>query len=201
MVLASVVLAFASGALRAAEVFRYKDENGVIVWSQTLPPEYAVGGYRIYDRSGRLIREVAPQLTEEELAQRARDERELIEAQQRAAAAYERDKRLMRLYASADDVERAKERRLASIENAINTMRGNVQRLRVQRQNLESQAADVERTGARIPQSILDELDSLDRQISERREEIETRTREMADVVAEFDADAERVRELYSESS
>jgi hypothetical protein len=197
LALAAVTAALAP-ASAGAQVFRYVDDSGTIVWTTTLPPEYATRGYEVFDPSGRLIREVAPQLTAEELAAR---ERELEEERRREALeqeAFERDQRLLRLYSSVADVDRALERRLRAIDNAIGTTRGNIERLRSQQRVLEAQAAEAERAGQPVGVETLRNLEIIERQIVERRDEIEAREAEKDRIREAFMADAERVRELYS---
>lgn len=195
----SVVLGLCLAAAdAAAQVFRYEEQGGGVVWSTSLPPEYADRGYEIYDARGQLVRKVAPQLTEAQLAARSRAEREARAREQAELEAYERDQRLMRLYSSASDVTRALQRRLAAIDGAINTTRGNIERLRVQQRSLEAQASAFERTRQPVSPEILRNLEIIDDQIEERLEEIEARKAEKDRMRQEFQADADRLRELYA---
>ena len=52
------------------------------------------------------------------------------------------DAQLLRLYSTPDDVERARQRKLAELDSLIGVARGNLQSVRTQQANLQSQAAD-----------------------------------------------------------
>lgn len=190
--------AILGAAPAAAQVFRYVDESGTVVWTTTLPPEYAHRGYGVYDAAGRLIREVPPQLTPEQIAAREREREAERRREAREQEAFERDQRLLRLYSSVADVNRALERRLEAIDGAIGTTLGNIERLRGQQRALEAQAAAAERAGQPVSPETLRNLEIIQRQIVERHEEIEARKAEKARIREVFSADAERVRELYS---
>ncbi|MEE4359885.1 MAG: DUF4124 domain-containing protein [Pseudomonadales bacterium] len=191
------VLALLLGApATAAELFRYENEDGIVVLSSSLPPQFATRGYTVIDERGRVVREVKRQLTPEEIRQReaarAAEEAERIAAEAQRA----RDEELVRLYGSPDDVTRAMERRVASIEGAIRTVESNIQRLRNQKRNLERRAADYERSGREIPEALIDNIRVLDEQVAERQEEIAQREREIEAARDEFARDRDRVRYL-----
>lgn len=193
---ALVLLAVASLPASAAELFRYRDANGVVVLANTIPAEYATQGYTVIDHRGRVLRVVPRQLSEAELAERAA---ELAAEQEREAARLARrqaDEDLLRLYSTPEDVERAMARKLASIEGAIDTVRANIQRLRTQKRNLQGQAAEIERGGEPIPSNIINGIRNIDEQIAEREREIVARESEIVATRADFDKDRERLRYL-----
>ena len=62
------------------------------------------------------------------------------------------DAQLLRLYANLDDVDRARERKLAELDSVTSVARGNLQSVRTQQANLQSQAAEHERAGRQVPE-------------------------------------------------
>ena len=89
-----LVLLLAAGSL-AAEVYRYTDSRGgVVLDRQGVPPEQVAKGYAVLDEQGRVIREVPPAPSAEELRRRA--------AAQRQAEA---DAQLRRRYPSLADLD------------------------------------------------------------------------------------------------
>ncbi|HSG88382.1 MAG TPA: DUF4124 domain-containing protein [Pseudomonadales bacterium] len=180
----------------AAELFRYKNEDGILVLSNTLPPKYATRGYTVIDHRGRVIRVVPRQLTESE----QREHTARLEAERLATAAREerrrRDEELIRLYSTPEDIERALVRKLASIQGAIDTIDGSIQRLLGQKRNLEARAAELERAGSAIPESVVSNIESLESQIRERERDIATREQEQEETREEFARDRDRLRYL-----
>lgn len=181
---------------KAAQLFRYENDDGVVVLSSTLPPRHASRGYTILDQRGRVIREVPRQLTEAELQAR----REQEAAEERARRAREerarRDRDLVRLYSSPEDVTRAMDRRIESIEGVIATMRAGIHRQRERREELQARAADLERAGRPIPDTLIEEIEAIEANIADREEEIAGRRREIEEIRDSFARDRARLRFL-----
>lgn len=117
-------------AQAAGITYRWVDADGNLQLSDTLPPRAASQGYKVLDpSSGRVLREVAPQKTEE---QRAREQAQREAAQQQQQAAREqarRDRVLQSLYGSEDDIKRVRDERLDRIDSRIRQMEGSIERM------------------------------------------------------------------------
>ncbi len=110
----------------AVELYRYVNDKGVVVLDrQGVPPQYIGKGYQVLNDQGRVIRTVPPAPTAEELRQRKA-------AQAQASS----DAQLLRLYSSLEDVDRARERRLAELDGLSSVARGNLQSLKLQQANV-----------------------------------------------------------------
>lgn len=191
------VLALAVPAMvEAAELFRYQNDEGVVVLSNSLPPRYATRGYTVIDHRGRVLRVVPRQLTDQEIAEREAAEEADRVARLEREQRRRRDEELVRLYSTPEDIERALERKVASIEGAIASVELSIQRLVGQKRNLESRAAELERGGSPIPATLVDSIRSLDQQIADREREIDNREREIDETRSAFSADRERLRYL-----
>ncbi|GAB7530564.1 hypothetical protein PS3A_29750 [Pseudomonas sp. 3A(2025)] len=132
-------------------LYRYIDNRGVTVMDrQGVPAEYIGKGYQVLNSRGRVVQTVPPAPTAQELRQA-----EALKAQASA------DAQLLQQYRSLDEVERARVRRLAELDALIGVAQGNIQGLSAQQASLQSQAADQERAGKPVPQSLLDQLKDL----------------------------------------
>ncbi|MEE4301485.1 MAG: DUF4124 domain-containing protein [Pseudomonadales bacterium] len=184
----------------AAELFRYRNSAGVVVLANTIPAEYATQGYTVIDHRGRVIRVVPRQLSEEEIQARAEAEAAEREAEEARLARRRQDEELMRLYSTPEDVERAMARKVASIQGAIDTVNANIQRLLSQKRGLQTRAAEIERSGRPIPQTVIDGIRSVEEQISEKQREIAAREAEILATREDFAEDRERLRYLLGPS-
>jgi hypothetical protein len=176
--------------------YKYQDDNGVTVISHDIPPAFVHKGYTIVDDHGKVVKVVARQLTTEEIA--ARDAKAATEKEQADAekTRQRRDEELMKLYASPADVEAARDRKIASIENEIGRINGNIERLTLQKSRLEEQGAERERAGQPPSPEIVENLKILDAQIADREKEIAARHLEQDQQRANFEYDLERMRAM-----
>ena len=135
----------------AAELYRYVNDKGVTVLDrQGVPHQYIGKGYEVLNEQGRVVRVVPPAPTPEEV-------RRMLKAKEQAKS----DAQLLRLYTSVDDVDRARNRRLAELDGLIGVTRGNLQSLRTQQDNLQRQAADHERAGRQVPEELVKQIENV----------------------------------------
>lgn len=179
------------GAMAAqAELYRYVDDKGVMVLDRHgVPPQYIGRGYEVLTDQGRVTRVVPPAPT-------AQERQRLLEAQARAGT----DAQLLRLYASVEDVERAKARKLAELDSVLGITRGNLQSLRSQQANLQSQAANHERAGREVPAQLLSQIDNLRKEQASLQRDIQRYKQARKQAEISFASERERVAELLGPS-
>ena len=179
------------------ETYQFEDENGLPVMAQSIPPELAKKGYKVVCTDGTVVRTVAPQLTDEEIAarDRKRAEEEAAEAQRRERA--QQDAELGKLYASPAEIAAARDRKLRSIDNAIAITKANIERLKLQTEKLQQQAAERERAGQLPSPEILQNLQILEQQIKDKDVEVDKRLDEKAQTRAEFQQKIDRYEQLF----
>lgn len=181
--LLSVLLPALAGA---GELYRYVNDKGVIVLDrQGVPPEYIGKGYDVLSDQGRVVRVVPPAPTAEE--------RQRLQAQQAQATS---DAQLLRLYSSLDDVDRARERKLTELDGAVGAARGNLQSLRTQQANLQGQAAEQERAGRVVPESLLVQISNIKGEQESLLKDIERFEETRKQASAGFVADRVRLAQL-----
>lgn len=172
------------------ELYRYVDDKGVTVIDRLgVPPQYVGKGYQVLNEQGRVIREVPPAPTPEEL-----------KLQKAAAARASSDAQLLRLYTSVDDVDRARERKLAELDGLSSVAKANLQSLKTQQANLQSQAADQERAGRQVAAPLVDQLNNVKDDEQRLEGEIARYQQLRAQANASFDADRTRLAQLLGAS-
>ncbi|WP_227712572.1 DUF4124 domain-containing protein [Marinobacter zhanjiangensis] len=176
-------------SLADARMYRYKDDNGRMVISSTVPQEASTRGYEILNSQGRVVERIDAAPTEEELRQRAEKERKQQEAEEQRV----RDKALLRRYRHPDDAVRALHRKVDELEGLIQLKRGNISVTESQLDAEQSRAANLERSGREIPDATLDKIERLQAQIQDIEAEIDTQAREIEQIQAEYRADIERL--------
>ncbi len=181
-----------------AELYKYLNEDGVIVLDSHVPARYVKDGYTILSLDGRVLEVVARALTQEEIRERdrllaAQQKKEKVEREQKIA-----DQNLLRIYSTPEDVIRARDTKMTSINNFIRTSQGNLQRLEIQKRNLESTLADIERAGGTIPKDPLNRIQNVEIRIKTTKSEIVEKRNELKVLEKSFAADLQRVKQLYS---
>ncbi|KGK82794.1 cytokeratin-75 [Stutzerimonas degradans] len=173
----------------AAELYRYTDERGVVVLDRHgVPPQHIGRGYEVLNEQGRVVRVVPPAPTAEEM-----------QRQQQAKAREAADVQLLRLYASPDDVERARKRKLAELDSIIGITQSNLQSLRTQQETLRAQAAQHERAGREVPQNLLTQIANLEKEQAGLQRDQVRYQRAKVEADASFARDRERVAELLGD--
>ncbi|WP_299770301.1 hypothetical protein [uncultured Pseudoteredinibacter sp.] len=189
--IASLALVMASPVALGETVFyRYVDKNGVPVINSTVPPEYAQNGYEVVSPSGRVIRVVKPAPSDAEKAN-MKSKAELAKW----------DAELRRRYSSVKEIERAKKRKLESIDGNIQILKGNIGGIDTRIHQKRMEAANLERAGRTVGDALLEQLDELKlkREVTEAR--IEKRQAERKALIEKFDEDIARFSEITGKTS
>ena len=181
--------------LWAANYYRYENEDGRKVITQTLPPEVVGRGYEVLNERGMVVEVVPRALTPEELAAKAEEERE----RQRQAERAERDRQLLAIFSSPRDAERARDRKLEAIDAYIKITQGNIQKLQKEYEIAQGQAAERELAGQPVPDYLISKMQSFARQIREAEESIEEKEGEKTEIRTEYQEDIERLRYLMEQ--
>lgn len=184
-----------------AELYKYVNEDGVTVLDSHVPARYVKNGYSILSLNGRVLEVVPRALSDEEIRERDKllaiqRKKEKAEREQKIA-----DQNLLRIYGTPEDVIRARDTKIASLDGFINTSKGNLARLEAQKRNLESQLADIERAGGNISKDRLNQIRSIENRIRQNEREIVAKLDEKEEVQASFAADLKRIRELFEQDS
>ncbi|MCL7945651.1 DUF4124 domain-containing protein [Marinobacter sp. ATCH36] len=173
-------------------MYRYTDENGQVVISNTIPREASRRGYDILSKNGRVIETIDPEPTEEEIAAReAEEQRKAEEARQRGL-----DKKLLERFSHPDEAVRAMHRKIRELQGLNQLKRGNISVIDSQLDSEQSRAADLERSGRDIPESTLEKIRRLEAQIRDIEREINSQNADIKALREEFEKDIERLEEI-----
>ncbi len=170
-------------------MFKFTDQRGDVVYSYTLPPGQARLGYQKVDVStGQVVESVAPQLPPEELAEQLRREEALNACRAELA-------RLHALYGSEQDIGHAEREALDSLERRIAQIQGNLALARQEQERLSARAADAERAGRPVSQSLLDKLQRSQSQIRTLMREVEQRRAEQNEARTRYARELQQFRD------
>lgn len=170
----------------ATELYRYTDNQGVTVLGrQGVPPEFIGKGYEVLNDQGRVTKVIPPAPSAEEMQR-------LLADKARAKS----DAQLLRLYSTPEDIDRARDRKLAELDGLIGVARSNLQSARLQQGNVQSQAADHERAGREVPEHLLAQIDNQKDEQLRQYKDIARYQDARKQTQASFAADRQRLGEL-----
>lgn len=176
-----LVLAYANHGLAndsAVTLYRYTNDQGVKVINHSIPPQYAQGGYEIINSSGQVLKRVAAAPSKNEI-EKANAEREILNTYNV----------LKRRYSKLEDIERAKQRRLENINTSITILKGTISNLELNINNLVERAANQERAGRQVHESLLKQLKDTRAELEISEELLKYRQSEYSDTARKYDYD------------
>ena len=187
-------LLFAAGA--QATMYRYTDENGRLVISNTIPQEATKRGYDILSNNGRVVETIAPAPTAEEIAAREAEK----ERQKQLELQQEQDRLLLKRFSHPDQAVRAMHRKIRELEGIIQLKRGNISVISSQLDSEQSRAADMERAGRDIPETTLEKIRRLEAQIRDIEREISAQRQDIGEMKKAYESDIKRLEEITGET-
>lgn len=187
-------LALSIGIVAKAEagMYRYTDEKGQMVISNTIPQQATKRGYDILNSNARVIETIPPAPTDDEIAAREAEKKR----QKERAIQQEKDARLLKRYSSPDQAIKAMHRKLDELRGVIQLKRGNISGISSQLDNEQSRAANMERAGQNIPTATVDKIRRLEAQIRDIEQEITAQNQEIGALKQSFEVDIKRLEKI-----
>ena len=179
-----------------SSMYRYSDEKGQLVISNTIPQQATKRGYDILNSNGRVMETIPPAPTEAEIV--AREEEK--QRQRELTLQREKDARLLRRFSHPDQAIKAMHRKLGELQGLIQLKRGNISVISSQLDNEQSRAADMERNGQKIPDATLDKIYRLESQIRDIEREISGQAQEIDSLKQAFEKDIKRLEKVTGET-
>lgn len=181
---------------QAAKMYRYRNDQGVLVIDHTVPAEAAARGYDILSEDGGVLESVAPAgaqgVTRDAATATPRLSAEAVAEQERI------DRYLLTSYSSVADIEAVKARRLGEVEREIGIAETQLKELAGKREAVQERAANLQRRGEPVTEAILEELAGLDALEARVRARLRERRLQYAELAQHYETYAERFRELQA---
>ena len=131
--------------LDAAELYRYYNQQGVLVTTDTPPPDAATNDYEVVNESGRLLRIVSALDRDAELS--------VDQSKQ--------DHYLLSSFSTVDEIQSLKARKAQLLMREIEQLENNLAALAVRENKIYFDAANIELSGETVPQSVSEQLQIL----------------------------------------
>jgi hypothetical protein len=178
----------------------WTNSDGIRECGNSVPPEYAQQGHEELNRLGITVNRIERAKTKEELEAEARLAEQKEQRQRVARARAERDRVLLHTFSNEDEIIMARDGKLAIIENEINIARQNINITKKNLDALTKSAAQMERNGKPVTDSLRSDIASAQSQVKGYGEFIAKKQREKERFRRAYAADLKRFRQLKSGS-
>jgi len=190
-------------ALRAqVRSYRCVTKAGRKYYGSTIPPQCTGELVEALSAQGTLLFRIEPPLTPEQRAAKQAEERKEAEAEaakheaERAAEVQaRRDRALLQTYAGEDDIERVRQRALASNREAAAQVETRIAQLRHRQEQL-AKEAEKYKDSANVPDKFKQDVKAVAYDLSLQEQLLDRRKREAAEINARYDEEKRKYRLL-----
>jgi len=180
----------------AAKLYKWVDENGNVFYSDKIPPDQARGRHQVLDDRGIVRENVRRAKTPEEI-EAERRERQLQAERERAEREQAvRDQILLETFATEGELVLARDNRLASVDSAIELANKTLDEISQRFDEVDERIKSVQAQRQPVPGNLAIERKQLEDQLTAYRNALDSRREERENIVAQFEADLLRFREL-----
>jgi len=177
-----------------AATYKWVDEKGVVHYTDKIPTEAVNKGSTVLDKQARPLKKIEPAATPEQIRAREAEEeqRKLLAKVQEEMS--RRDRALLASYTNEAEIELARSRALLTIDSQIQSAQAYVTLLVRRKEELDKRRAAL--GDKPMPVALEREFEGTDSELGKQTVLIDQKQRERAIVIAKYDADKVRYREL-----
>ena len=137
----------------AANLYKYKDDQGREITGSRVPAEFVKKGYQVLNERGQVIEVVQRTLTAEERAAQSEqlEQQRLLE---QAALRQEEDRMLLRLYRTPEEVVRRRDATIEQLEAQMIVLNSLLEDAEEKLAELEQRVVNNENAGTQIPANL-----------------------------------------------
>ena len=200
MLVTGIVLGLGSPNSQARKIVCWKNHEGVRECGNSVPPEFAQKSLERKSSMGLTLEKTERAKTQQELEQgRAETERlRKIKAEESRIATEQarKDRVLLQTFTTEEDLKLASEGKVAAIESRIKHSEQLVKKLEEARDDIQAEAAQIERGGKKVPENVAKKINDVQLQLDSTRGQINLRNSERVQLQQQFEADLARYRKL-----
>jgi PAS domain-containing protein len=196
MLLAGVCL-FALTSNADAGLYKWKDDRGIIHYSDQMPADAVNRANLQLNKQGLTVRKTEQaRPSTQPVATSEADEVRIRQAERDKLLAARRDRALIESYTNEKEIDLAKTRAVATIDGQVQSAQAYVAQMQKRRDELEGKKGTY--APRPVPGALVLEIETIDAEIARQHEFIAAKQKESATVAARYDAEKQRFRELRS---
>lgn len=196
LLLAAFVLCAAGGIAEAGKVYKWVDKNGQVHYTNTPPPEVAQQDRTVLDEHGNVTEQLRGAKTPEEIEAERLRQAELAAQEKLAKERAAKDNMLLQTYTSVEEMELARDGRIAALDAQVKVVSGAIGSLEMQLAKLSQQAETVRQNGNPVPEKLQQDMKDTEAELLDNQKFLMARKEEQDQIRANFAADIARFKEL-----
>lgn len=179
--------------LQAAPLYKWKDANGRVFYSDYPPPVSQPGGVTQLDRQGQVIKkgESAEEIAAREAASKAKQSQQHLQLQQQR-----NDTLLQERYQSERDVIRDRDKQLAQLEPGLRLLLEQEKKLQGDIGKLRQEVAKAGGTNSRTTEGLQSQLQVQQAMLRENQQQQKIRRAEISTIQQQAELTSQRLRQL-----
>lgn len=181
--------------------FKWRDAQGNLHYSDTLPAEATQLGYEVVNPHGIIVKRVQRAKTPAELAAAKSDASKAAVEQKGIDARARSDEQLISGYPEESDLKRAQKQQLEMLNQQVVAAQISLHSQEVSLADLLGRAAEAERSGEKLPAKEAAQLADVRKQVDNQRLIVERREGERDAAGQQFEQQTARYRELKAAQS
>ncbi|MFO7592626.1 MAG: hypothetical protein R6X15_01085 [Pseudomonadota bacterium] len=203
-ILTALLAVFLLLPLGAQAAFKcWTNSEGVRECGNSIPPEYSQKSSETINERGITIERQTRAKTSEELEaerlRRAEEEKRKAEEERLREEQKNRDRVLLSSYLSEQDIIDTRDRMMDAINGSIEIRKLNIEKLEADLEKETQRAHRYEDSGKEIPEAVQKSIESLQRQINDKTQYIQSKEQEKEALRNKYNKDLKRFRELKAD--
>jgi len=197
-ILKSLVLLsiLALSGMANADFFRWVDSDGTIHYSDNLPPTESQKEQDVLNDYGRVVKNIPAPKTLGELEQEKQLAMLEVEKQKKIAASENRDRILMAMFLSVEDIETVRDERIETVESAIRLTKVRKNKFTKKLADLDESEEKFKADGANTPSWLIKSRKHYHEQLANVEDILHIKEREKLKIKKRFAGDISRYIEL-----
>ncbi|MFN2308231.1 MAG: DUF4124 domain-containing protein [Gammaproteobacteria bacterium] len=188
----------AAATSEAARLYKWTDEHGKVHYGDKVPPEYAKQERKVLNDQGVEVQTLDAAKTPEQIAEEERLAEQRREQERVAAERASHDRMLLATFTTEDDMVMTRDGKIVAIDGVLRVTRGRIEAIEETLSELTREAANLERSGKPVPDSLHEQIRGARGQIQRFLDYIASKRREQEAIREQFEGDIRRFRELKS---
>lgn len=196
LVVCALLLAATATDAIAGKVYKWVDKDGNTHYTNTPPPEASQQERTVLDAHGNVTETLSAPKTAEEIEADRQQKAAAAEAERAAKELAAKDNMLLQTYSSAEEMELARDGRLAALEAQVKVVSGTISSLETQLAEQEKQLAVIRENGKPIPPHLQTAVEKTRKELLQNQKFLMAREEEQEQIRQKFATDIARFREL-----